>query len=128
MVRWVWQSISPGSTVFFERSITSAPAGMASPGPAAVTRSPWMRITASRTGGPPWPSISRPARTATVLGAGSGAAAAKESRASARPARDHRALFIGHLVRVGWLSGGYGKRVWLWRPRQVGPHHPGPLL
>src|SRR5436305_9085410 len=114
---WVWQSIRPGSTVFFERSTTSAPAGIASPGPTAVMRSPWMRITASRIGAPPRPSISRPARTATIRGglAGAGSAAAsgpktRERPASVRQAKIQAARFIGHLMGLGF-RGAYRKRV-----------------
>src|SRR6266850_3638824 len=58
--------MSPGSTVRFEASITSVPAGQPPPGEAVVTASIrplsiW--ITASRTGGAPVPSIRVPART-----------------------------------------------------------------
>src|SRR5947199_6242196 len=72
----------PGSTVERERSTISYPAGMASPGPTAVIRSPSMRMTASRTGGESEPSISRPARTATWRGGS--AARAEVDRARAR--------------------------------------------
>ena len=44
-------------------------AGMGSPAPTAVMRSPSTRITAFITSGPPRPSIKRPARTATRAGA-----------------------------------------------------------
>src|SRR5262245_12321332 len=58
--------MSPGSTVRFAASITSVPDGQPVPGPAVVTAairplSIW--ISASRTAGPPAPSINVPART-----------------------------------------------------------------
>src|SRR5215471_15601356 len=58
--------MSPGSTVRFDASITSVPDGQPVPGPAVVTASIrplsiW--ISASRTAGPPVPSINVPART-----------------------------------------------------------------
>ncbi len=70
----------PGSTVACERSITGVPGGKGRAGPTAEIRSPAIRITALRTGAPPSPSISRPARTASSRGglavAGAAAAAA----------------------------------------------------
>src|SRR5881296_751679 len=62
--------MSPGSTVRFDASITSVPAGQPPLGPAVVTASIrplsiW--ITASRTAGAPVPSIKVPARMIFIL-------------------------------------------------------------
>src|ERR1700733_3519342 len=43
--RCVWQSIKPGSTVIFERSMTAAPEGIASPRPTASILPARIRIT-----------------------------------------------------------------------------------
>src|SRR5207244_1649185 len=93
----VWQSMRPGRTVFCDRSITSAPGGMASPGPTAVIRSSAIKITALATGAPPRPSISRPARTATRWGGwgGTGGAAPRRTRARAKKERIGRPRFMG---------------------------------
>src|SRR5689334_25214544 len=61
---WVWQSINPGSTVALPRSITVVPGGTGRLLPTAVIRVLSIRITGLDIGGPPRPSINRPARTA----------------------------------------------------------------
>ena len=62
--------MSPGSTVAPDRSITVAPAGIATLVPTAVIRSPWTRITAFLIGAAPVPSISVPALMAVTAAAG----------------------------------------------------------
>src|SRR5215831_16836456 len=60
---WVCESMSPGNTVLFERSITFAPEGIASPDPLTLTiRSPRTKISWFFRGVSLTPSISVPAR------------------------------------------------------------------
>src|SRR5436305_8045518 len=103
---WVGQSIRPGRTVARERSITSAPAGMARPGPTAVMRSPSMRMTALGIAAAPLPSIRWPARTARRRGGAlSGAGAAIDRAvvvivvAASSSTASQRARFIACLLR-----------------------------
>src|SRR6266576_2795461 len=88
--------MSPGSTVRFTASITSAPAGQLRLGAAVVTASIrplsiW--ITASRTGGAPVPSIRVPARTIFIALLGD----ATFDRLLGLPALG--VLLLDHLVR-----------------------------
>src|SRR5207245_2836709 len=64
IIRWVWQSMRPGSTVAPSSSIVSASAGMAPPGPTSLMRSPSTRMSALGIGVALLPSRSRPARIA----------------------------------------------------------------
>src|SRR6266540_4343969 len=82
---WVWQSMSPGSTVARDRSMTVAPGGIgALPGSETLSiRLPRMTITWPRRGALDLPSISVPARmtvTAAVSCASAVAAASKHIR------------------------------------------------
>ena len=66
-VMWSWQSISPGSTVLSERSITSAPGGLVKPGWTAAIRASWTRMVTWLRSVLVTPSISRPAWMARSL-------------------------------------------------------------
>src|SRR6185436_11069437 len=121
---WVWQSIRPGSTVEWDRSTTSVPGGIGRPGPTAVMRSPSMRMTASRTGAPPVPSIRRPARTARRRG-GAGcagvSAAARSSAAIRTPAVRLRARTDDiHTARgITHLPGSVSRAILSWTRSSV---------
>src|SRR5690348_4775092 len=62
MAVWMWRSIIPGITVYFEQSISSALGGVLSLpfSPTLTMRLPWINTTAFLTGLPPRPSISVP--------------------------------------------------------------------
>src|SRR6266404_5460426 len=67
--RCVGVSTNPGSTVAFDRSITSAPAGAVPPALTETIRSPSIKISAFVKAASLFPSINRPARIATFLAA-----------------------------------------------------------
>ena len=64
----LWASIRPGSTVAFDRSITSAPGTFTNPACTPVILSSLMRIETCVRDAPPEPSISRPAWITMSLG------------------------------------------------------------
>ncbi len=86
VVTCVWQSMSPGRIVTSPRSKTSAPRGMARPGPTAVIRSPSMRTTGFSTRRPATTSSIAAARTALRAGAGEGDAPQRRTAAIAAAA------------------------------------------
>src|ERR1700682_2511103 len=87
---WVWASISPGSTVARERSITVAPSGIFADAesPTLSIRFPRTTITWLRRGAEDFPSMSVPARiTVTASAARAGRTATDVARRKQTTAR-----------------------------------------
>ncbi len=107
-VMWSWQSISPGNTVWCDRSITSAPAGVTKPAWTAVIRSSWIRIETFWRSVLVTPSISRPAWITTSFAAADPASAANASAAAATPIPNFDIPISSRKpgIRTGFAPGG----------------------
>ena len=104
---WVCASISPGSTVAPDRSITRAPSGTRADPPVSTLsmRFPRTTMTTPRLGALDFPSISVPARIATTALSALGAGVC----AAARPAASRAIQFASRpgMRMNDLLSGGF---------------------